>query len=596
MWSAISPPSRTIAVKQTYFAARGQSVSTDISDLVALVYRTDWKQLSLSATISHTSDPAVRRRLRERKTAELRRLLGPLPEALRVREVDHPVGGPVHSERHLLVAPGGRYRVESGHGRLDVCDGEHRWHCSDGVARRDPRSGPGAKLHGLLTPRWLIACYDDLQVTGSEVAGDRQAIRVTGVPRTASARRHGYYQFLDGVEVLVDVELGILLSSRQIFDGETAESAELHDLVINPPETEMSGMFVLPPDAEVDDEEPFADFQAPGGVGWQVAGAAAGATANALGFAVRHAPRRKPVWPADDEEPDMPGDAVLAPEAWEHRQPPDDRTVNLLHRTGLPTPALTAQVHEWMDVLPRIQHLKARLEKMPAPFEGILGPDALWDALGERAAEDGGGHRVARLAVRVPGHYRIDFSSGDWNKRYKAIACDGEHTTKLFDDKVASGPVKPLDASFAAMLDPAWLLNGWRLGVVGPASVAGRDGIRIRAVSERTVDDGADNLFTRADVVLDPELGVLLRNTTYVKDQPVTRMELRDLRPLDDKASFRIVPEPGMRSVTDSGGPFGDRNLPRPAEAAATAATLAAAGAVAVSGWLEKHRARRDRR
>ena len=65
-------------------------------------------------------------------------------------------------------------------------------------------------------------------------------------------------------------------------------------------------------------------------------------------------------------------------------------------------------------------------------------------------------------------------------------------------------------------------------------------------------------------------------------------------------ADFRIEPGPGMRAVTDSGGPLSGRDLPRAAEAAGTAATLAVgtaiAGAVAVTGWLEKHRARRDQR
>jgi len=96
--------------------------------------------------------------------------------------------------------------------------------------------------------------------------------------------------------------------------------------------------------------------------------------------------------------------------------------------------------------------------------------------------------------------------------------------------------------------------------------------------------------------VVEAELGILLRNTTYVNDHPATRIELRDLTPLGEKTSFRIVPEPGMRSVTESGGPLGDLGLPRPAEAAATAGAFAAAGAVAFTGWLEKHRARRDQR
>jgi hypothetical protein len=572
----------------------------DISDLIALVYRADWKQLNLSATIGHTFYPDVDERLAERKASESRRAFGPMQRAPRSPELDDEDRRPVHSEHSVLIAPGGRYRIESSHGILAVCDGEHSWYLSEGEAHRELEPGPGSAFHGLLTPQWLIASYD-FQVIGAEKVGDRAAIRVTGTPRTAATRRRGYYHLLDRVEVLIDAELGIVLRSRQIFEGQTREFAELRDLIVNPPEAGISGMFALPPDVPVEEEEEaFADYQPPSGVGWQVAGAAAGAAANALGFALRHAPRRKSAWPTDDEEPGMPGDAVLAPEDWEQRQPPDDRTVNLLHRTGLTAPALTAEVHEWIDALPWIQNFKVLQEKLPASLEGIFGPDAVWDALGERAAEDGLRHRVARLAVRIPDGYRVDYLSGDWNKRYKAIACESEHTTKLFDDRVARGPVKNLGAKFASMLDPAWLLNGWRLALIGPASIAGRNGIQIRAVAKGTAENGAGKLFTRADVVVDAELGILLRNTTYVNDHPATRIELRDLCPLDETTSFRIVPQSGMRSVTESGGPLGDLGLPRPAEAGATAAAtagaLAAAGAVAVTGWLEKHRARRDRR
>ena len=566
----------------------------DITELVALVYRADWKQLSLSATVSSTLDPAVQKRLQERKAAELSRGLGPLQGAWRMPETDLGHHGPVRSESSLLIAPGGRYRIQDGHGSLDICHGEHSWHVGRGVAKRERSPRPGRLFRGLLTPQWLVACYE-LEVTGADLAGGRAVIAVTGAPRAASTRRRGLLHLLDSVEVLVDAELGILLCSRQILAGQTRESAQLRDLVVNPPEAGEPGMFAPPAGVRVEEaQDPFADFKPPSGVGWQVAGAAAGAVATALGFAVRHAPHPKTVWPTDDEEPEMPADSVLASQDWERGQPVDDRTVNLLHGTGLPPPALTAIVHEWTDVLPWLQNFRELQQKLPPPIEGIFGPDSVWDALYERVAEDGGGHRVARIAVQFPGRYRIDYLSGGWNKPYQAIACDDEQTTKLFDNRVAIGPAKPLEASVASMLDPAWLLNGWRLAVVGSASVAGRDGTRIRAVTAETADNGADNLFTRAEVVVDAELGVLLRNTTYVNDQPATRTELRDLRPAGEPSRFRITPEPGMRSVADSGGPFGDRDVPRPAEAAATAATLMAAGAVAITGWLEKHRAQRD--
>jgi hypothetical protein len=567
----------------------------ELADLVALVYRSDWTLLSLSATISHTYDFDVSARVMERSSAERLRGMGPLPGAVRMPSVEVPSRDPLHLEQQVVVAPGGRYRLESSEGLFEVCDGEHCWDLYGGVAHRRLAPRPGRTFYGLLTPQWLVAWYE-LQITGTEVVDGREAVRVTGVPRAPSARLPSRHQSLDRVEVVVDAELGILLRSRQVFEGETLEASELTDVVINPPDAGTSGAFEPPSDVPVEEEEKhFADYQAPSGVGWEVAGAAAGAAASALGFAVRHAPRRKPAWLSDDNEPDMPGDAVLAAGDWDLGQPPDGQTINLLHRTGLPAPALTAEVHEWTEVLPAIQKLKALQEKLPVPLAGILGPDALWDALGERAAQERRSHRVVTLAAQQPGRYRLDYLSGDWNKRYKAIASDGEHTTKLFNDKVATGPVKPLDTSFACMLEPAWLLNGWKLTVIGPAHVAGREGIHLRATARRHSLDDADELLARADLVVDGELGVLLRHTSYLGDEPVTRIELRNIRPLGSGTTFRILPGLGMKSVTDSGGPFGDRNMPQPAEAAAQAATLAAAGAVALTGWLEKHRKRRDR-
>ena len=313
--------------------------------------------------------PEVARRVSERKAAELRPAWGPLRGPKRFPPFDDEDRGAVHSDCGLLIAAGGRYRLQYSHETVVVCDGQYEWDISDGMAHRRRGAGPGSKFRGLLTPQWLIACYE-LQITGVESAGGRTAIQVTGTPRWASSRRRGLYHLLDRVEVLIDAELGILLRSKQIFDGEARGSAELRDLVLNPPEAGLPGLFAPPPGIPVEDEEePFAHYQPRGGIGWQVAGVAADAAANALGFAVRHAPRRKPHWGADDEEPEMPGDAVLAPQDWEHQQPPDDQTVNLLHRTGLSAPALIADVHEWIDVLPSVQ----RLQGSPGKAAGSAG-------------------------------------------------------------------------------------------------------------------------------------------------------------------------------------------------------------------------------
>jgi hypothetical protein len=70
------------------------------------------------------------------------------------------------------------------------------------------------------------------------------------------------------------------------------------------------------------------------------------------------------------------------------------------------------------------------------------------------------------------------------------------------------------------------------------------------------------------------------------------------VRPAGDRpAGFGADAAAGLRVVTDSGSLLSDRDLPRPVQAAGAAAAVAglgaAAGAVAVTGWLDKHRARR---
>jgi hypothetical protein len=92
------------------------------------------------------------------------------------------------------------------------------------------------------------------------------------------------------------------------------------------------------------------------------------------------------------------------------------------------------------------------------------------------------------------------------------------------------------------------------------------------------------------------ELGVILRQTSFTGGRPAILSELRNLTPQDSSdrpADFGPDIAAGVRVVNDPGGLFPDRNLPAPARAAATAVTVAAAGAIAVTGWLDKHRAAR---
>jgi hypothetical protein len=196
----------------------------------------------------------------------------------------------------------------------------------------------------------------------------------------------------------------------------------------------------------------------------------------------------------------------------------------------------------------------------------------------------------------MPGRYRIDYRTGNWHLRYAAIACDGERARKIFADRVAVGPAMPLPIDIASLVDPAWLLSTWKLSAAGPARVAGRPGFRI--VAEPTQGRVAAMGYSLVEVVVDAELGILLQQTSFAGERPAVRTELRSVRPAGDgPAGFGADAAPGLRVVTDSGSLMSDWDLSRPVQAAGAAAVLAAGGAavgaIAVTGWLEKHRPRR---
>jgi len=258
----------------------------------------------------------------------------------------------------------------------------------------------------------------------------------------------------------------------------------------------------------------------------------------------------------------------------------------------------------WADAEMLLRCLKSARSLLPEPIDGILGPDALWNALGQRSREAGCEHKTARLRVQMPGRYRIDYLTGQWRKRYATIACDGERTKKVFDDRIVTGPVSRLDDELASLFDPAWLLSGWKLSEAGEAIVGGRPGFAIVAQALGEVGIMRRWLpFNLLEVVVDAEFGILLRQTAYVDERPATCSELRAVTAADSaadsdaEADFRVEDAWGLRAVADTGGPLDDLNLPTAVQGVAAAATLAVggaiAGAVALTGWLEKHRARR---
>jgi hypothetical protein len=565
-----------------------------LPELVALLYQADWKRLSLLARMTWARDPELDRQLRLQSESDLQRRTQTVVTRLTgLPDPEKPSPGELEQESRVRLAPGGRFRVEAvADGTLAaVGDGERRWTLIADRALPRPGEGPGRALHGLVTPQWLLAWYD-LEVTGPAEVSGRPAHQVTATPRRVSRRLADSYDRLDRVDVLVDAGLGIILRSEQVFGGRVLERAQLHDLELDPREAADPALFALPSSARDIDRDGFE----PSGRGWQAAGAAAGAAASAMGFAARHMPREAARRTPGDTEPVMPADARRGPVPAADRSPAGAELANLLHRTGQPPPAFSAELHRWQDDEAYTEILQGYRGALPPWLDGILGPDALWDGLAEHGPEDSSEHQTARLRVALPGRYRIDYGTGNWHARYAAIACDGERARKIFANRVAVGPAMPLTDDIASLVDPAWLLSTWKLSAAGPARVAGRPGFRV--VAEPTQGRVAAMGFSLVEVVVDAELGILLQRTAFAGQRPAIRTELRSVRPGGDRhAGFGADAAPGLRVVTDSGSLLSDLDLPRPVQAAGAAAAMAglgaAAGAVAVTGWLDKHRARR---
>jgi hypothetical protein len=91
---------------------------------------------------------------------------------------------------------------------------------------------------------------------------------------------------------------------------------------------------------------------------------------------------------------------------------------------------------------------------------------------------------------------------------------------------------------------------------------------------------------------VDAELGILLRYTEYLHDQPLVRIELRGLtlEAPSQQEAFRYDIPPGARVVRTTGsGPLSDVDVPAPVRAAGTGARRLIAGAVTLTEFLARN-------
>jgi hypothetical protein len=504
-------------------------------DLVSLLYRADWTQLTLSAVVNDGTE--------------------------------------------VLLAPGRRYRVAAEDG-LTGCNGDRPWRLSARDVQDDEGaghwvSGPEPPLPDLLCPAWLLIS-SQLELRGAARACGRDAFRVGVTRRAGHHGRRVPAQFRAGhAEVLVDAELGILLrvawlaGSADPSDAQVTELVSLDlDPVIDP------ALFAPPPGSLV--AESMGDVLRAGGPRWTLLKTAWGLAAGGLGAWTRYAPSARPPaaeqaaeqaagqaaeqaagrvaeqagGPADDEAmilpdgpaPDRSADGRLA-------GPPVSAEVLALLHDRTPD-GFIATVHDWTD-------LPAMLSQVPdgARRAGFGGVGLLIDAISERPSV---AHLSYSLQLDRDGQYRIDYPGREAD-RPVAVACDGEHCWQVYQDRVTIGPAEPPPTGVAEMLDPSWLL-GCRLSGGTPVLVGERQAYRIN------VARGAGNwslslpsLFPAAVAVVDAELGLVLRLTSYIGDRPVRRCELRDITPLAGDLPIDIPPD---LPVTEDPGPG---RGPRPA-------------------------------
>ena len=533
-------------------------------DLVSLLYRADWTQLTLSAVADDGTS--------------------------------------------VLIAPGRRYRVAAGD-QLTGCAGDRPWRLPargalgmprdvrygrDGLGDRDDWAGDGPDADGrvhwvsgpepplpdLLCPGWLLIS-SQLELRGEARCCGRAAFQVGVTRRAGRHLRHAPAQFRAGqAEVLVDAELGILLRVAWLADGVEEDVTELVSLDLDP--VIDPALFSPPPGSLV--AESMGDALQGGGPAWTLLKTVAGVAAGGLGAWNKYAPsaqhrtEEQDGWDADAISPDGPApdrsaDGQLA------GPPVSAEVLALLHDS---TPGgFTATVHDWTD-------LGAMLSQVPdgARRAGFGGLGLLIDSITDRPATS---HLSYSLRVDTADRYRIDYPGRVADvRRPVMVACDGQQCWQVYPDRVTTGPAEPPPTGIAELLDPSWLL-GCRLSG-GNAVLAGdRPAYRINVVRGPANSSlSIPSLFPAAVAVVDAETGLVLRLTSYIGDRPVRRIELRDITTAAGDLTIDIPPDLPVTEETFPGGHGRPRSGPYrtgfPWKAAGAAAGQMAAGVAKEAG------------
>jgi hypothetical protein len=535
----------------------------DLRNVIGLLYRADWTQLSLSAEARFERDgDLVQSRVRatrppgfgEAPVMRLRPDPGGGPPTLEeVPEEER--GGYCSGRATLLIAPGRRYRLEyrdERAGQAEGSDGERVW------IWQQPNPAPPESLlvhvgdelpfPELFCPSGLLSGFT-LEVARPVTACGRDAVAVVVTPRPSAGTSPSDHLY-DRIEVIVDAGLGIVLRREATFQGQRLTLTELTAVTLSPPEAADSARFAPPAGSRVSQGARESFRPTFSGPGWQTAKNAAGLAAGGLGGLIRFAPNLAGHDPAGERDLEAampsPDPGPLDPGGL---PPVSDDLPYLLYRSGQ-APDFRATLHQWHD-------LAAMVARVPetARAAGHGGVGYLLDAVTRGKTVT---HTVAPLRVSGWDRYRIDYQSRSGRTDPKTVACDGEHRWQVYQAKTMVGPAAPLPHDIANLVDSSWLF-GCLLSGGSEITYHGRRAYQLRVTQSHGGPPPGPLMFFPADAIADAETGCLLRLISYAGDRPASWWELRDFTAEPGgPGEFRLDVPPGVRAVEETGNPFDD--------------------------------------
>jgi hypothetical protein len=142
-----------------------------------------------------------------------------------------------------------------------------------------------------------------------------------------------------------------------------------------------------------------------------------------------------------------------------------------------------------------------------------------------------------------------------------ASGCDGTWSWQEFEEEdrlveMTGGPRPPL----ATLLRPSWLLNGYTLEIGGSATTLGREGLRVVATPRPSIRDAATQWgrpVDRVEVIVDAELGILLRHEEIFQGKPLSLTELVSVsfNPVEAADDAQFQPPSGWEAAEKNAEP-----------------------------------------